>query len=96
MSVTRKKKNVKRKRKTAREGRGKEGIMQDIKYSSRKAELHSAIVILRGVLSYHERMCGVDDVLPGYEKCPLDLKDSYRQALKTAIEALKDLESLER
>ena len=64
--------------------------MQNIKFRDRQAELQNAINILRGVLSYHERMCIVADAdAPIDPLRPLDLKDTYRSALKTALEVLE-------
>lgn len=64
--------------------------MQDLNFKDRQAELQSAIVILRGVLSYHERMClAADAGSPQDPLRPLDLKDTYRSALKTALEVLE-------
>lgn len=64
--------------------------MQDLNFKDRQAELQNAIIILRGVLSYHERMCIVADVDATIDPLrPLDLKDTYRSALKTALEVLE-------
>lgn len=62
-------------------------MMPDIEFKNRRDEIENAIQILRGVLSYHERMCAVADL---ESNSMLDIKDFYRHGLRTALAVLED------